>query len=36
VLIEGNADWSPSLIQMPAPYGLMTGDFEQLYRSSGY
>lgn len=35
VLIEGNAEWSPSLIQMPAPYGLMTGEFEQLYRSSG-
>jgi hypothetical protein len=35
VLIEGNEEWSPSLIQMPAPRGLMTGDFEALYRSLG-
>ena len=33
VLIEGNEEWSPSLIQMPAPQGLMTGEFEELYRS---
>lgn len=33
VLIEGNEEWSPSLIQMPAPHGLMTGEFEELYRS---
>lgn len=25
VLIEGNAKWSPALLQMCAPYGLMTG-----------
>jgi hypothetical protein len=35
MLIEGNEEWSPSLIQMPAPQGLMTGDFEALYRSLG-
>lgn len=35
VLIEGNQEWSPSLIQLPAPHGLMTGEFEQLYRSLG-
>jgi hypothetical protein len=35
VLIEGNEEWSPSLIQMPAPHGLMTGEFEKLYRSLG-
>jgi hypothetical protein len=33
VLIEGNEEWSPSLIQIPAPYGLMTGEFERVYRS---
>ena len=33
VLIEGNEEWSPSLIQIPAPYGLMTGEFEELCRS---
>lgn len=33
VLIEGNEEWSPSLIQMPAPYGLMTGDFAELYHA---
>ena len=32
VLIEGNSEWSPSLIQLPAPYGLMTGEFERVYR----
>ncbi|MGH7527638.1 MAG: sugar-transfer associated ATP-grasp domain-containing protein [Gemmatimonadales bacterium] len=30
ILVEGNARWSPSLIQMAAPRGLMTGDFEVL------
>jgi hypothetical protein len=35
VLIEGNEEWSPSLIQMPAPHGLMTGEFAELYRSLG-
>jgi hypothetical protein len=30
VLIEGNARWSTSLIQIPAPYGLMTGEFKAL------
>jgi hypothetical protein len=35
VLIEGNEEWSPSLIQMPAPHGLMTGDFAELYRALG-
>jgi len=35
VLIEGNVEWSPSLIQIPAPHGLMTGEFEKLYRSLG-
>ena len=33
VLIEGNEEWSPSLIQLPAPQGLMTGEFEELYHS---
>jgi putative polysaccharide biosynthesis protein len=33
LLIEGNEEWSPSLIQLPAPHGLMRGEFEQLYRS---
>jgi hypothetical protein len=35
VLIEGNEEWSPSLIQMPAPHGLMTGDFAELYHALG-
>ena len=35
VLIEGNEEWSPSLIQMPAPHGLMTGDFAELYDALG-
>jgi hypothetical protein len=30
VLIEGNADWSTSLLQIPAPHGLMTGEFRTL------
>jgi putative polysaccharide biosynthesis protein len=30
VLIEGNAEWSTSLIQIPAPRGLMTGEFKSL------
>jgi putative polysaccharide biosynthesis protein len=30
VLIEGNAEWSTSLIQIPAPRGLMTGEFKAL------
>ena len=30
VLIEGNAEWSTSLIQIPAPRGLMTGAFKTL------
>lgn len=30
VLIEGNDDWSMELIQMPAPYGLMRGEFKAL------
>jgi hypothetical protein len=35
LLIEGNEEWSPSLIQMPAPHGLMIGEFEKLYRARG-
>jgi Sugar-transfer associated ATP-grasp len=30
VLIEGNVEWSTSLIQIPAPRGLMTGEFKAL------
>jgi len=30
VLIEGNAEWSTSLLQIPAPRGLMTGAFKSL------
>jgi len=30
VLIEGNAEWSTSLLQIPAPHGLMTGEFRML------
>ncbi|MBA3345178.1 MAG: hypothetical protein H0T44_07730 [Gemmatimonadales bacterium] len=30
LLIEGNERWSPSLIQMPAPRGLMTGEMKAL------
>ena len=33
VLVEGNERWSPSLIQMPAPHGLMTGEFKALYEA---
>jgi hypothetical protein len=32
VLIEGNDRWSPSLLQLPAPYGLMSGELEAVYR----
>jgi hypothetical protein len=28
VLIEGNAHWSTSLLQIPAPRGLMTGELK--------
>jgi hypothetical protein len=31
VLIEGNERWSPSLVQLPAPYGLMDGELKALY-----
>lgn len=31
VVIEGNQKWSPSLVQLPAPYGLMRGDLKELY-----
>lgn len=30
VLIEGNERWSPSLIQLPAPHGLMDGELKAL------
>ena len=30
ILIEGNERWSPSLMQIPAPYGLMDGELEAL------
>jgi hypothetical protein len=30
ILIEGNERWSPSLIQMPAERGLLTGEFKAL------
>ena len=30
VLIEGNAEWSTSLLQIPAPHGLMSGEFKSL------
>jgi hypothetical protein len=30
ILIEGNVDWSTSLLQIPAPHGLMTGEFRRL------
>ena len=33
VLVEGNERWSTSLIQMPAPHGLMTGEFKALYEA---
>lgn len=31
VLVEGNERWSPSLLQLPAPHGLMDGELEALY-----
>ena len=31
VLIEGNERWSPSLVQLPAPRGLMDGELKALY-----
>jgi hypothetical protein len=30
VLIEGNSEWSTSLLQIPAPRGLLTGEFKRL------
>jgi hypothetical protein len=30
VLIEGNVEWSTSLLQIPAPHGLLTGEFKSL------
>jgi hypothetical protein len=33
VIIEGNARWSPSLVQLPAPRGLMDGDLKAVYDS---
>jgi len=30
VLIEGNAEWSTSLLQIPAPRGLMSGELKSL------
>ena len=33
VLVEGNERWSTSLIQMPAPHRLMTGEFKALYEA---
>lgn len=31
ILIEGNERWSPSLLQLPAPRGLMDGELAALY-----
>jgi hypothetical protein len=31
VVIEGNQKWSPSLVQLSAPHGLMRGDLKALY-----
>jgi hypothetical protein len=31
ILIEGNERWSPSLVQIPAPHGLMDGELKALY-----
>ena len=31
ILIEGNERWSPSLMQIPAPHGLMDGELKALY-----
>jgi hypothetical protein len=33
VLVEGNERWSPSLLQVPAPHGLMDGELEALYNA---
>jgi hypothetical protein len=33
ILIEGNAEWSTALLQIPAPRGLMTGELKRLYDS---
>lgn len=33
MLVEGNERWSTSLIQMPAPHGLMSGEFKALYEA---
>lgn len=33
VLVEGNERWSTSLIQMPAPHWLMSGEFKALYEA---
>src|SRR3712207_2836179 len=33
VLVEGNERWAISLVQMPAPHGLMTGEFKELYEA---
>jgi hypothetical protein len=35
VLIEGNAHWSTSLLQIPAPHGLMTGELKALTDALG-
>ena len=35
VLIEGNAHWSPSLLQIPAPRGLMTGELKAMIDALG-
>jgi putative polysaccharide biosynthesis protein len=35
VLIEGNAHWSPSLLQIPAPRGLMTGELKAVVDALG-
>jgi hypothetical protein len=34
-LIEGNAHWSTSLLQIPAPHGLMTGELKALTDALG-
>ena len=34
VIIEGNARWSPSLVQLPAPRGLMDGELKAVYEAS--
>jgi hypothetical protein len=33
VLVEDNERWPTSLIQMPAPHGLLTGEFKALYEA---